>query len=80
MGSTVKEQALGLNSIPMILLASFGFIITRIVWLLLFHPLSHIPGPFLAKVTDLWHLYHCWGGKRHHKLIQLHERYGKGFP
>lgn len=80
MDSPAKERWLNLVSIPTLVLALLGLIISKIIWSFLFHPLRHIPGPALAKVTDLWHLYHCWGGKRHHKLVELHKKYGIGIP
>lgn len=76
MDSPVKEKVLGLLSLPMLIFALLGLVIGKVIWSFFFHPLRHIPGPALAKVTDIWHLYHCWGGKRHHKLMELHKKYG----
>lgn len=30
----------------------------------------------VAGWTDLWRLYHCWGGKQHIYFAELHRRYG----
>lgn len=41
-----------------------------------FHPLSKHPGPFLAKITDGYQLYHAWKGDRHIDFWRLHQKYG----
>ncbi|KAF3915690.1 hypothetical protein AA313_de0207615 [Arthrobotrys entomopaga] len=50
----------------------FGIIIYR----LYFHPLSHLPGPFFAKITDLYGAYHAWTQKNHYHMYNLHKKYG----
>ncbi|KAI8962810.1 cytochrome P450 [Daldinia sp. FL1419] len=50
-----------------------GFVIYR----LFFHPLAKYPGPFIAKITDAYQLYHAWRGDRHLEFWRLHEKYGK---
>lgn len=39
-------------------------------------PLRHIPGPFLAKFTNLWRLLDTWGGRLELTHQLLHEKYG----
>ncbi|KIV93151.1 hypothetical protein PV10_04389 [Exophiala mesophila] len=41
-----------------------------------FHPLSHIPGPLLARTTSLWLTYHAWIGDEASTVHSLHARYG----
>ncbi|KAI0179615.1 cytochrome P450 [Hypoxylon sp. FL1284] len=48
-----------------------------VVYRLFFHPLAKYPGPFIAKITDAYQLYHAWRGDRHLEFWRLHERYGK---
>jgi hypothetical protein len=43
------------------------------------HPLSKIPGPFLASVSKLWIIYHAFGGNQHLVQIKCHEKYGPIF-
>ncbi|KAG5970480.1 hypothetical protein E4U55_001665 [Claviceps digitariae] len=48
-----------------------------IVYRLFFHPLAKYPGPFLAKMTDGYQLYHAYKGDRHLEFWRMHQRYGK---
>ncbi|PLN81693.1 cytochrome P450 [Aspergillus taichungensis] len=41
-----------------------------------FHPLRHVPGPWLATVTPFVQLYHGLQGDRHLWLHALHKKYG----
>lgn len=40
------------------------------------HPLSHIPGPLLPKLTSLWLYYHAYVGDEVTAIHRLHARYG----
>ncbi|KAK1220916.1 hypothetical protein PQX77_016295 [Marasmius sp. AFHP31] len=40
------------------------------------HPLSDIPGPFLARYTDLWQVYYARIGRRHMAVHEAHKKYG----
>ncbi|KAJ9299754.1 hypothetical protein DTO271G3_2638 [Paecilomyces variotii] len=46
------------------------------VWRVLASPLNSIPGPFLAKWTNLWRLFDVWGGRCELTQKLLHEKYG----
>ncbi|KAI0129094.1 cytochrome P450-like protein [Xylariales sp. AK1849] len=56
---------------------SATYLLTLIIYRLYFHPLSKYPGPFLAKITDAYQLYHAWKGDRHLEFWRTHERYGR---
>ncbi|KAJ5738047.1 benzoate 4-monooxygenase cytochrome P450 [Penicillium malachiteum] len=62
------------------LLLSLGlfFVISLLIYRLYFHPLSHIPGPPLAKITYLYEWYYDLykGGQFTFKLPDLHRKYG----
>ncbi|KAI4861351.1 cytochrome P450 [Hypoxylon rubiginosum] len=53
------------------------YVVGLVVYRLFFHPLAKYPGPFIAKITDAYQLYHAWKGDRHLEFWRLHERYGK---
>ncbi len=42
----------------------------------IFHPLHTVPGPFMARVSKLWHLSKVLRSKNHLLLDAMHERYG----
>ncbi|KIX09072.1 uncharacterized protein Z518_00150 [Rhinocladiella mackenziei CBS 650.93] len=41
-----------------------------------FHPLSHIPGPLLPRLSSLWLTYHAWSGDEASLVHSLHQIYG----
>ncbi|KAL4747878.1 hypothetical protein BDW72DRAFT_206088 [Aspergillus terricola var. indicus] len=43
---------------------------------LFFHPLAKYPGPWLAKITNLYAGYHAWRGDLHLDMWRCHEKYG----
>ncbi|KAK1828746.1 isotrichodermin C-15 hydroxylase [Podospora conica] len=57
--------------------AGLAYTAILVVYRLFFHPLAKYPGPFLAKLTDGYMLYHAWKGDRHLEFWRMHETYGK---
>ncbi|KAF2235167.1 benzoate 4-monooxygenase cytochrome P450 [Viridothelium virens] len=43
---------------------------------LYYHPLAKYPGPFLAKLTDLYAAYYAYTGDLHIKMKEAHDQYG----
>ncbi|ROW05402.1 hypothetical protein VSDG_00565 [Cytospora chrysosperma] len=41
-----------------------------------FSPIRHVPGPFLASFSRLWHLKQIATGKQNLKLIEQHDKHG----
>lgn len=52
------------------------FLLTRCVYRIYLHPISHIPGPLLPKCTSLWLHYHAYIGDECTQIHALHLRYG----
>ncbi|KAL1599753.1 hypothetical protein SLS60_007557 [Paraconiothyrium brasiliense] len=48
----------------------------RIIYNVYFHPLRSYPGPFWAKATILWYLYHIFHADNHKAVHKLHLKYG----
>lgn len=55
---------------------TFWQIIALFIYRLFFHPLAKYPGPFLAKLTDLYAVYHAWKGDLHLDVLRCHDRNG----
>ncbi|KAI7776264.1 Cytochrome P450 [Diaporthe eres] len=46
------------------------------IYRLFFHRLRAFPGPRLAALTKLWHVWKCRGSQGHHVLEDWHKKYG----
>ncbi|KAK3348761.1 cytochrome P450-like protein [Lasiosphaeria hispida] len=57
-------------------IAGLAYTTCLVVYRLFFHPLAKYPGPFFAKLTDAYMLYHAWKGDRHLEFWRMHEKYG----
>ncbi|KAF4333511.1 cytochrome P450 monooxygenase [Fusarium beomiforme] len=53
------------------ILASIG------VYRLYFHPYAKYPGPFIAKLTSWYSIYHTYHGDLHIDIWECHNKYGK---
>ncbi|GME44582.1 putative cytochrome P450 [Neofusicoccum parvum] len=61
------------------LLGLVAYFSATIVYNLYFHPLASFPGPFLARSTLLWRLFHSMGGRFHIAIDREHKKYGSVF-
>lgn len=63
---------------PWIILITISTILLllRCVYRLTLHPLSHIPGPILPKISSLWLYYHAYIGDEATVIHKAHARYG----
>lgn len=43
---------------------------------LYFHPLARYPGPFLAKISDMYGVWHSMMGRLHIETEKGHRKYG----
>jgi cytochrome P450 len=53
-----------------------AYSLTRIIYLLHFHPLSQFPGPRLAAISNLWYAYHWFSGRWPWKIENTLHQYG----
>lgn len=60
----------------LVVAASVLYVAAICIYRLYFHPFAHIPGPFFAKLTDAYGLYHSWLKDTHLNIHLLHEKYG----
>ena len=60
-------------AIPCTLLA---FFVSFCIYQIYFHPLAHIKGPLIPKLTPLWLYYHSYVGDESSVIDRLHKRYG----
>lgn len=49
-----------------------------VIWFALsfWDPLASVPGPFWARWSPAWMIYHSLKGDMHRKMIELHDKYG----
>lgn len=58
-------------------LAVIGILcVTKLICDIFFSSLRSIPGPSLAKLTDLWRAFYTHGGRVDVKHLELHRKYG----
>ncbi|KAF2963896.1 hypothetical protein GQX73_g9664 [Xylaria multiplex] len=51
-------------------------VISLALYRLYFHPLRKVPGPFLARITELWRSTHYFRGTWFIDIVELHRKYG----
>lgn len=66
---------LSLAAIWLTVLCASAFVIT-VIYRLYFHRLRRYPGPFLARVTGWYSVYHAYIGDVHLDMLRCHEEYG----
>lgn len=52
-------------------------IASLVIYRIFFHPLAHIPGPFLASFSGSWRQKRYWAGTWHDDVLELHRNYGR---
>ncbi|KAF1843493.1 cytochrome P450 4A10 [Cucurbitaria berberidis CBS 394.84] len=57
-------------------LTPLTLLLIRSLYRVYFHPLSHIAGPLLPKITSLWLHYHAYVGDEASVIHLLHQQYG----
>lgn len=62
---------------PKLLILLVGlYFAAKVAYNYFLHPLRHVPGPSLAKVTELWRTRRYMLGNWHQDILDLHNRYG----
>lgn len=56
--------------------SAFTLWTAHLVWQYVRSPLRNIPGPFLAKWTNLWRVFNLLVGNPQQTQKQLHDKYG----
>ena len=53
-----------------------GVALAVAVWRAFFTRLASVPGPFVARFTDLWYAYRIYRGGFEKDNLKLHQKYG----
>lgn len=69
-------EILSTNPLISLLAISTLFLLSRCTYRLTLHPLSHIPGPLLPRLTSLWLYYHAYIGDEATVIHKAHKQYG----
>lgn len=70
LGLTLPQRILMLGGVFLL------FLICRSIYRLFISPLARFPGPFWARLTNLWHMNVILTGKEYITLYELHAQYG----
>lgn len=70
------DIGLDVTSFVVLPLSLFTLAIALVFYRIFLHPLSQIPGPRLAAVSNIWHAYHARNGRMFELGKTLHKRYG----
>jgi hypothetical protein len=65
------------NSKRSIIILIVSLLFLRVLYNLFLHPLRSIPGPFLARSSQLWRLVKYFQGTWHDDVLELHKKYGQ---
>lgn len=69
-------DTLSSNPLTAILAIATTLFLFRCIYLVTLHPLSHIPGPLLPKLTSFWLYYHAYVGDEATVIHEGHKKYG----
>lgn len=75
-GSANLSNSLRTSALAMFMYAS-ALLASMTVYRKFFHRLRGFPGPWMAGVTKLWHVYHCVDSQNHLLLDKMHQKYGQ---
>ncbi|KAG9239848.1 cytochrome P450 [Calycina marina] len=75
-GDTTMIDLLLASPLGSIAVISVVVLIVTCLYRVTVHPLSHIPGPLIPKITSLWLYYHAYIGDEATAIHELHNKYG----
>jgi len=58
--------------------AIISYVIGVVIYRLYFHPLAKFPGPFFAKITNIYDFLQALSEHRAENFLALHDKYGTG--
>ena len=51
--------------------------LSYVLYMTFYHPLAKYPGPFVAKLSNVYSVWHAINGTRHSDLYKLHQKHGE---
>lgn len=54
--------------------------LVAVLWRTVFSSLASVPGPFLARFTDLWYVCRMYRGHFQQDNVELHKKHGMFTP
>lgn len=64
-------------AVSAVILSAFLRSLAQCIRNIFFHPYAKYPGPFLARITPLYSLWHAYIGDLHLDALRCHEEYGE---
>ncbi|KAI1365887.1 cytochrome P450 [Xylaria arbuscula] len=62
--------------LPLVIWTVFLLAFSSSIYRLYAHPLRKVPGPFLARITEIWRTVHYFRGTWFDDILELHRKYG----
>ena len=75
-GSGNIMDSLWMSTLNMLIYIS-ALLTSMIIYRKFFHRLRGFPGPWMAGITKLWHLYQCANSQNHLLLDKMYQKYGQ---
>ena len=72
----ILVDTLSNNPLTALLAIVLILFLSRCIYRITLHPLSHIPGPLLPKLTSFWLYYHAYIGDEASVIHKAHAKYG----
>lgn len=70
------DSFISIHPLTALVILPIALVLATAIYRVAFHPLSHIPGPLLPKLTSMWLWYHAYIGDEATVIHNAHARYG----